>query len=108
MTNELFMTKKAEMLQELLRTRMERNTIGIWASHLGTGMFLCSVKEVCTDEDEDDIMIILKETEFASPRVNTHVVYLHEIERIYTFKGDRTESDMNERMASRPLGIALD
>jgi hypothetical protein len=108
MINEFFVTTKAEILYELLRCRTEKNTIGIWASHLGTGMFLCSVKEVCTDEDEDDIMIIFRETEFASPHINTHVVYLNEIERIYTFKDQQTESEESKRCVSHPSSTVLD
>jgi hypothetical protein len=92
MVNDSFVTSRAHILQELLQCRNKGYTIGIWSSHLGTGMFLCSVKEVCTDEDEDDIMIILKEAEFTSPHINTHVVYLHEIVRLYTFRETQSET----------------
>jgi hypothetical protein len=84
--SDCFVTSKAQILHELLRSKAEGNALGIWSASLGSGMFLCTVKEVCTDEDEEDIMIILKENELTAPRMDTHVVYLYEIERVYTFK----------------------
>jgi hypothetical protein len=84
--NDCFVTSKAEILRELLRSRDEGNALGVWSSSLGPGMFLCTVKEVCTDEDEEDIMINLKEEQFTTPRMDNHVVYLHEVDRVYTFR----------------------
>lgn len=86
MDNNCFVTSKAEILHELLRSRAEGNALGIWSASLGPGMFLCTVKEICTDEDEEDIMIILKEDELTAPRIDNHVVYLYEIDRVYTFR----------------------
>ncbi len=89
-TENDFITAKAAILRELLKSRSEGTTLGIWSTALGTGMFLCTVNEVCTDEDEEDIMIMLKENEFTSPHVNTHVVYLCEIDRVFSFKSPNT------------------
>lgn len=93
MDNDCFVTSKAEILHELLRSRAEGNALGIWSASLGPGMSLCTVKEVCTDEDEEDIMVILKEDAFAAPRMDNHVIYLHEIDRIYNFKSPLPAND---------------
>ena len=94
MENDCFVTSKAEILHELLRSRAEGNALGIWSASLGQGMCLCTVKEVCTDEDEEDIMIILKEDEFVAPRMDNHVVYLYEIDRVYTFRSHSPEGTL--------------
>src|SRR5688572_9804076 len=87
MTNETasFITTRSTMLRMLLNGRTVGNTVGIWAPALGQGMFICTVKDVLRDEDENDIVIILSEDELTSPRPNSYVLYLSEIERIYPF-----------------------
>ena len=73
------------MLRILLDGKSGGNAIGIWSPALGQGMFMCTVKDVLRDEDENDIVIILREDELTSPRANSFVLYLSEIERIYPF-----------------------
>ncbi|KAJ1499244.1 hypothetical protein HMI54_011969 [Coelomomyces lativittatus] len=81
----LLITSKEDMLETLLQSRENGNVLGILSSSLGTGMFLYQVKEIWSDEDENDFIIVLKKSEFT---VNTEplVLYLNEIQSICTFR----------------------
>ena len=81
--SKTFIITKSEMVEALLRSKVDGNSLGIWASSLGHGMFICTVKDILRDEDEEDIVIILNENELAAPLPNSFVLYLSEIERIY-------------------------
>jgi hypothetical protein len=85
MDNGYFVTSKPGMLDELLRSADNGKALGIWSAALGNGMFLCMVKEVWRDEDEEDMVIILRDNELSGVKLETHVLYLSEIERICTF-----------------------
>jgi hypothetical protein len=73
-------------VEELLFCRDNLGAIGIWSPSLGKGMFMCFVKEVVMDEDEDDIVLILNEKDPNGSNFETHVLYLYEIERVYRFR----------------------
>jgi hypothetical protein len=75
-----------EIVDELLKCRDHASAIGIWSSSLGKGMFLCFVKEVVVDQDEDDVVVILSENDFHGLNFETHVLYLSEIEQIFKFR----------------------
>ena len=72
------------MLKELLRSKADGSALGIWSQTLGEGMFLCTVKDVMRDEDENDIMIVLNKDTLTTPTIDSYVLYLSEVERIYT------------------------
>lgn len=75
------------MLQELSKSRDLKHPLGIWSAVLGNGIFLCIVKEICTDEDEQDVVIILEENHLLVPEMNSHVIYLSEIMGVYSMEG---------------------
>lgn len=85
MDTRYFVTSKYAMIKELLRSAGNGNALGIWSSTLGNGMFLCFVKEVWRDEDEEDVVVILRDNELTGVELETHVLYLNEIERICSF-----------------------
>lgn len=85
---ESFTALRSAIIHELLLCRDNKSAIGIWSSSLGKGMFMCFVKEVVMDEDEDDIVVILNENDFNSSAFETHVLYLYEIEKIFRFRTD--------------------
>jgi hypothetical protein len=80
-----FLISKEEMLTELFRSKDSGCVLGIFSAILGQGIFLCHVKEVLMDEDEEDVVILLHENAFTGIRPDVHAMYLHEIERIYSF-----------------------
>jgi len=81
-----FVSSRKEIIEELLFCRDNAGAVGIWSSSLGKGIVMCFVKEVVMDEDEDDIVLILTENDMSNSNVETHVLYLYEIERIYQFR----------------------
>jgi hypothetical protein len=81
-----FTGSRKEIMDELIGCRDSNSAVGIWSACLGKGMFICFVKEVVADEDEDDVVVILNENDLSGPNMETHVVYLHEIEKIYRFR----------------------
>jgi hypothetical protein len=81
-----FITDRPAMLEELLKSRDHKIAVGIWSAGLGQGIFLCVVKDICTDEDEQDMVIILEENGLLAPEMNSHVIYLGEITGVYSFE----------------------
>jgi hypothetical protein len=95
--NGTFVSSRKEIIEELLFCRDNAGAVGIWSSSLGKGMFMCFVKEVVMDEDEDDIVLILNENDMNGSNFETHVLYLYEIERVYQF---RVNSDRMLKISS--------
>lgn len=85
MDTRYFATSKYEIVKELLRSAGSGNALGIWSPTLGNGMFLCFIKQVWRDEDEEDVVVILRDNELTGVELQTHVLYLHEIERVCSF-----------------------
>jgi hypothetical protein len=83
---ESLTSSRKEIIDELLKCRDNACAIGIWSSSLGKGMFLCFVKEVVMDEDEEDVVVILNENDLHGLNFETHVLYLSEIEQIFRFR----------------------
>jgi hypothetical protein len=81
-TRHTFITSRFRMLKEFIRSKNEKNLIGVWTPRFNHTMLICTVEDVRTDEDEGDVLVILKESEYAV-RFNRIVLYLHEIQRIY-------------------------
>jgi hypothetical protein len=81
-----FTESRKEIIEELLACRGTRSAVGIWSSCLGRGMFMCFVKEVVVDEDEDDVVIIFDENDLSGSGFETHVLYAYEIDKIYKFR----------------------
>lgn len=78
-------TSKNEILETLLQSKNEGNILGILSSSLGTGMFLYQVKDVLSDEDENDFIIVLKRAEFTAITTDPIVLYLNEIQSLCSF-----------------------
>lgn len=83
---ESFTTSRKAIVHELRLCHHYKSAVGIFSSALGKGMFMCFVKEVVVDEDEDDILVILQESDSNSSSFETHVLYLYEIEKIFRFR----------------------
>jgi hypothetical protein len=84
--NVSFVSSRKEIIEELLFSRDNMGAVGVWSACLGKGMFICFVKEVVIDEDEDDVVVILNENDLHGSNFETHVLYLYEIEKIYRFR----------------------
>jgi hypothetical protein len=79
-----------EILSELQKSKDESVVLGIFSQHLGAGTFLCRVKEIRRDEDEQDVVVVLH---LLSGNWNdVHVLYLREIDRVFTFVTKRIET----------------
>ena len=74
------------ILDELITSRENGNVIGIWAPSLGTGLYMCAVENILDDEIEHDKVIILKEKDLNGVRLEAHVLFLQEIEKVVPFK----------------------
>lgn len=103
MDTRYFATSKYEIVKELLRSAGNGNALGIWSSTLGNGMFLCFVKQVWRDEDEEDVVVILRDDELTGVELETHVLYLHEIERVCSFNSspDRIKRSKEPGVSSK-------
>ena len=87
-----FITSKEEMLSELLKSRETGFVLGVFSKRMGTGLFLCNVKDVLMDEDEEDVIVLLNE-QVTTGRSDVQVLYLNEIECIYTFSTEQIPAD---------------
>lgn len=79
-------TDSKNILDELIASQENGNVIGIWASSLGSGLFMCAVETVLDDEVEHDKVIILKEKDLNGVQLQAHVLFLQEIEKVFPFK----------------------
>lgn len=79
-------TEPKKILAELHASRENGNVIGIWASSLGTGLFMCAVENIMDDDVEHDKVIILKENDLNGVRLKVHVLFLQEIEKVFPLK----------------------
>lgn len=52
--------------------------LGVMAASIGPGMFLCTVRDILSDEDENDMLIVLNDCIGKAPP-GQYVVYLNEI-----------------------------
>jgi hypothetical protein len=95
--NAYFLISKEEMLAELFRSKESGCVLGILSVVLGQGIFLCHVKEVWMDEDEEDVVVLFHENAFTGVCPDVHTLYLHEIERIYSFKVYDTSVSFRQR-----------
>ncbi|HET9485824.1 MAG TPA: hypothetical protein VFO54_00235 [Chryseosolibacter sp.] len=74
------------ILEELLASQAHGNVIGIWAPSLGEGMSLCAVENIYDDEVEHDKLIILKERDLNGVPLRSPVLFLQEIEKVFSSK----------------------
>ncbi len=79
-------TDSKNILNELSASQEIGNVIGIWASPLGTGLFMCAVENILDDDVEHDKLIILKEKDRNGVQLQAHVLFLQEIEKVFPFK----------------------
>jgi hypothetical protein len=75
-----------EILDELAASREHGSAIGIWASPLGGGLHMCEVENIYDDDIEHDQVIVLKEKDLKGERLQVHVLFLQEIERLFSLK----------------------
>ena len=74
------------ILDELIASQEHGNVIGIWAAPLGDGMFMCAVENIYHDDEEHDEVIILKENDLNGVPLQAHVLFLQEIEKVFSSK----------------------
>ena len=79
-------TDPGDILQELKGSLENGNVVGIWASPLGVGLFMCAVDNVFDDDVEHDKVIILKEKDLNGVPLEAHVLFLQEIEKVFPLK----------------------
>ena len=79
-------TEPKDILEQLQASRQQGNVIGIWAPSLGAGLNMCAVENIYDDDVEHDKVIVLKEKDIRGVPLETHVLYLQEIEKVYPSK----------------------
>ena len=72
-------TSRAEILQALIESKLRGNVVGVVATAVREGIFLCAVSEICRDEDEDDFLIILNQNVQCPTSGDGLTLYLREI-----------------------------
>ncbi len=80
-----FVTSKDQILQALRESHQHQRALGVWASAIGNAMMLCFVKEITEDVDEGDHFVMLVEIDTCDNRELNHILYVSEIDRIYSF-----------------------
>jgi len=79
-------TEPKYILDELTASQEKGNVIGIWASPLGEGLFMCAVENIFDDDVEHDMVIILKDKDLNGVPLQAHVLFLQEIDKVFPFK----------------------
>lgn len=74
------------ILDELIASQEQGNVIGIWATSLGDGLFMCAVENIYHDDEEHDEVIILKEHDLNGAPLQARVLFLQEIEKVFPCK----------------------
>lgn len=77
-------TSRTEILQTLIESKLRENVVGVVAKSVREGMFLCAVREICRDEDEDDFLVILNQNVLARANGDGLTLYLSEITALCT------------------------
>lgn len=94
-------TEPKNILEELNASRENGNVIGIWAASLGTGPYACAVENILDDDVEHDKVIILKEKDAKGVPLQTHVLFLQEIEKVFPFQ------TLYNKTVSEPKAVRL-
>ena len=79
-------TQPKQILAELVKSQENGNVVGIWASSLGNGLYMCAVENILDDDVEHDKVIILKENDLNGVPLQAHVLFLQEIEKVFPMK----------------------
>jgi hypothetical protein len=75
-----------EILDQLVASREQGNAIGIWAPPLGGGVHMCQVENIYDDDIEHDQVIVLKEKDLNGEMLTAHVLFLQEIEKVFSLE----------------------
>ncbi len=79
-------TEPKQISDELVASQQNGNVIGIWAPSLGPGLYMCAVENIYYDDVEFDKVIVLKEKDLNGVQLQVHVLFLQEIEKVFSFK----------------------
>lgn len=77
-------TSRTEILQALMESKLRGNVVGVLAAPVREGIFLCVVREICRDEDEDDFLIVLNQNVLSPANGDGLTLYLSEITGLCT------------------------
>jgi hypothetical protein len=73
------------MLKTLVSCKTDNSIVAVWSSVFGNLLRLCRVEEICTDEDENEVIVILRACEEESGRHDSFALFLNEIDRLGLF-----------------------
>lgn len=90
--NQHPVTTRFRMLKELIRSKVEKKIIAVWSDKLENLLQLCTVEDVRTDEDEGEVVVILRQATGPKRHEETVILFLHEIGQINTFDKTFPES----------------
>lgn len=85
-------TTRFRMLKELIRSKADKKIIAVWSEKLENLLQLCTVEDVRTDEDEGEVVVILRQASGPKRQDDTLILFLHEIGQINTFDKTFPES----------------
>ena len=80
---EGIISENGEILKALIESQESDAFLGIWASRLGEGMFMCKVDSI--RNDQSGTVILLREQDLEGKKLHTHVLYLREISKVHKF-----------------------
>jgi hypothetical protein len=79
---QVFVTSRFRMMKTLIACKTDKSIVAVWSTVFGNLLRLCRVEEICTDEDENEVMVILKPCEEEGCRPDSFTLFLNEIEQL--------------------------
>jgi hypothetical protein len=79
---QVFVTSRFRMMKTLIRCKTDKTIVAVWSTVFGNLLKLCRVEEICTDEDENEVVVILKPCEDGGSRQDSFTLFLNEIEQL--------------------------
>ena len=80
---QVFITSRFGMLKTLVSCKTDNTIVAVWSSAFDNLLRLCRVEEIRTDEDENEVIVILRACE--SSRQDTFALFLNEIDKLGAF-----------------------
>jgi hypothetical protein len=78
-------TTKFRMLKELVLCKSNGGVVAVWSKRFDSLLRICTVSEIRVDEDEADIIVVLRESRISTSRPDDFTLYMSEIDQINTF-----------------------
>jgi hypothetical protein len=82
---QVFITSRFRMLKTLVACKTDNSIVAVWSSVFDNLLRLCRVEEIRTDQDENEVIVILKACEKQGSRQDSFALFLSEIDQLGIF-----------------------